>query len=292
LGQALQVAGDSSLAEDDRVRAISLLGQAAFDDIQLPLLNLLSPAESASIQLAALTTLGRFSDPAVGVEITERWNTLTPRVRSGALGILLARPDRATALLEAVQEEKIRTTELDSNQIRFLTTHRESSVRELAGEILTTAPDTERQEVLEFYQPSLALSGDPERGRTTFSERCASCHQLGGEGHEVGPDLVSVRNAGRVKMLVNIVDPSQELLPQYIAYEVETVDGESLLGILTEETAVSVNLRQAYGTNTRLQRGDIASITSSRKSIMPDGLETGLDHQAMADLFEFIFAAE
>ena len=66
-------------------------------------------------------------------------------------------------------------------------------------------------------------------------------------------------------MLVNIIDPSRELLPQYIAYEIETIDGESLLGILAEETATHITLRQAYGTETRLRRSDIAGMTSSRK---------------------------
>jgi putative membrane-bound dehydrogenase-like protein len=292
LAQALKVAVDSSATEGDRVRAITLLGQAPFSDIHRPVLDLLHPKESTTVQLAALATLSRFADPAVGPAVTERWATLTPRVRSDALSLLLARPDRALALLEAVKEDRIRPTELDSNQIRFLVTHREAAVQRLAGEILTTAPDTERAEVLEFYQPALALAGVAERGRTIFTERCASCHRLAGEGYNVGPELVSVRNAGRAKMLMNIVDPSQELLPQYVAYEIEIVDGESLLGILTEETAISVNLRQAYGTETRLQRSDIASITSIRKSIMSDGLESGLDHQAMADLFEFIFTAE
>jgi putative heme-binding domain-containing protein len=78
------------------------------------------------------------------------------------------------------------------------------------------------------------------------------------------------------------------VLPQYLAYEVETRDGESLLGVVVQETAAHVTLRQAYGRETVIPRAEIVSMRSQGKSLMADGLEEGLTAQDLADLLEFV----
>ena len=283
---------DRGADEVVRVRAIQLLGQTSFPESGDTLFGLLHPAEPQTVQLAAVASLGRFGDAPISEPLMSRWATLTPRVRDAALTVLLGRPDRAAALLRAVEKGMVRQAELSSTQIQFLTGHRVTEVRDLAGRVLATGRKSERQEVVNAFQPALQLKGDPSRGRTLFVERCASCHRLGGEGFAVGPDLVSVRNSGREKWLVSVLDPNRELLPQFVAYEVETGDDESLQGILAEETATRITLRQAYAKDTVLARADIVSLRSSGRSIMPDELEAGLDSQAMADLMEFVFTAE
>jgi len=105
---------------------------------------------------------------------------------------------------------------------------------------------------------------------------------------QVGPDFTTVRNAGREKLLLNILDPSREVAPQYVAYLVETRDGQDVLGILAADTPASITVRQAYGKETIIQRSNIKRMTSQGKSLMPDGLETGMSVQDMADLITFI----
>ncbi len=277
--------------DSDRILALSLLSHSPFDNSYPTLIRLLNPTQPQSIQLAALQTLGHYDHPEVAHALVTLWPTLTPRLRSEALSILLARPHRAMTLLQAMPNGLIRPADLDSNQTAFLLNHKDPKVKHLAESLLHTSTASARSNTLAEYQSALELQGNPQSGHAIFTERCASCHRLAQEGHAVGPDLVSVRNNGRPKMLMNIIDPSLELLPQYTAYEVETHNGESLLGILVDETTHSVTLRQAFGTETRLQRDDIESISSSSRSLMPDGLETGLSTQDVANLLEYIFTA-
>jgi putative heme-binding domain-containing protein len=105
----------------------------------------------------------------------------------------------------------------------------------------------------------------------------------------VGPDLTTIRNDGKAKAMVNILDPNREVAANYVAYLVETRSGESLLGILAAETATSVTVRQPFGKDTVVLRSDIKRIESQQLSLMPEGLEEGLKPQDMADLLEFIF---
>ena len=289
--RATKLAGDKTQPPAVRVQAVELLALSSYASCGSSLLALLDINEAQTVQLAAMHTLGRFSDPKIGVELTARWLSLTPRLRNEALNVLLARSDRIPALLDAVEAGTIRRADLASPQIDFLTNYREAPLRARSIKLLTATSVSTRQEVVTAFQPALALQGDAAKGKKIFAERCVSCHRLGGEGSVVGPDLVSVRNAGKEKMLISILDPNREVLPQYLGYEVETKDDESLLGLLINETATSVTLRQAYGKETLVPRSNIATMRSRGLSIMPAELEVGLKPQDLADLLEFVGTA-
>ena len=126
--------------------------------------------------------------------------------------------------------------------------------------------------------------------KKTFEARCATCHKLGSEGHALGPDLATVKNAGKEKLLTNILDPNREVNPNYLSYLIETKGGESFSGIIVNESGNSVTLRMAGGTESVVARANLASMQSQGKSLMPEGLEEGLSQQDMADLLEFIVA--
>ena len=130
----------------------------------------------------------------------------------------------------------------------------------------------------------------PASGRNIFQARCATCHKIGTEGHALGPDLATVRNGGKEKLLTNILDPNREVNSNYLSYLIETKDGESFSGIIVNENGNSVTLRMAGGAESVVARANIASLQSQGKSLMPEGLEEGLSQQDMADLLEFIVA--
>ena len=148
-----------------------------------------------------------------------------------------------------------------------------------------------REQVIDSFRLALDLKGDAARGRTVYLERCASCHRSGKDGFQAGPDLVSVKNSGKEKLLINILDPSREVPPQYLAYSIETKEGETLSGIISAETGANVTLLQPNGKSTPLPRSTIKRLESQRQSLMPEGLEAGLSAQQMADLLEYISTA-
>jgi putative heme-binding domain-containing protein len=274
------------------VEAVLLLGQTSFADSSSTLLSLLNLQQPQAIQLAAVSTLARFNDPQVGTELTKRWDSMTPRLRSEAVTVLLARKDRALALLQAIESGGIRVSALDTTQAKFLRNHRDLEVKKMATRILAAKPAGTRQQVVESFISALDLKGDVAHGRKIYEERCISCHRLGGEGFALGPDLVTVKNTGKEKILVNILDPNREVRPDYISYLVETKDDESTIGLIVNETATAVTLRQAYGKESVINRSDIKKMQSQGQSLMPEGLEAGMQQQDLADLIGYIETAE
>ena len=291
LANAKTVTARDNAPESQRVPAIQLLAYTSYADAAQLLLNLLDLQQPQPVQLAALSTFARFSDAEVGAELTTRWNMLTPRLRAEALAALLARPERVTALLQAIESGNIRAAVLDSTQVKFLNNHSDKSVRELAAKILEAKPASTRQQVINEYMPALNLKGDPAGGKKIYEERCISCHRSSGEGFSLGPDFVTVKTTGKEKILVNLIDPNAEVRPEFVGYTVETKDDESLLGLVANETGSSVTLRQAYGRENVILRANISSMKSQGQSVMPEGLEAGLTQQQMADLLEFISTA-
>jgi putative heme-binding domain-containing protein len=73
-----------------------------------------------------------------------------------------------------------------------------------------------------------------------------------------------------------------------VAVSVATRTGQVLSGLLVEETASSVKLRQAEAVEQTVLRSEVAEIRSSGRSLMPEGLEQALDLQEMADLLAFL----
>lgn len=291
LQRAQVEAGNATTSESVRVAATELLAYTSYEDSGKLLLGLLAQTEPQPLQLAALATLDHFADAPIGPELTSRWAQLSPRLQAAALTALIARPERATALLQAIAAGSIRASVLNSSQTKLLTSYRDPAVRKLAVKVLAAQPASPRQAVIQSYLAALNLKGDTVAGKKTYEERCISCHRSSGEGSALGPDFVTVKTTGKEKLLTNIIDPNAEVRPEFVGYVVETKDDQSLLGLVVSENATSVTLRQAYGRQDVIPRTNIAKLHSQGQSVMPEGLEAGLTPQAMADLLEYISTA-
>lgn len=194
---------------------------------------------------------------------------------------------------DALLEEMLRKTK-DPWEIHAIkaalsvdTNAQSHAVAALQAEPALTRPAS-RQQVIEKYLPSLRMQGDPVKGRTIYQARCASCHRLFGEGIAVGPDLQSVRGAGKETTLSNIVDPNREVPLRYITYEIVTRGGDEYSGILSHESENGVTLLQANGMPQFIPRADVERFRATGLSLMPEALEEGLGQQDFADLLSYL----
>jgi putative heme-binding domain-containing protein len=85
-----------------------------------------------------------------------------------------------------------------------------------------------------------------------------------------------------------VLAPNQEVNPQYVNYIVLTRDGRQLTGMISAETATSVTLTRAENQSDTVLRIDIDELRATGASLMPDGFESQIDKQAMADLLEYV----
>ncbi len=138
----------------------------------------------------------------------------------------------------------------------------------------------------------LALKGDPARGEKLFWSKelnCSSCHQVGGKGTAVGPDLSAIgKLRPREDLLESILEPSRRIEPQYATYVAQTVDGRSFAGVLVKRDDKAVVLRDAQNKEVTLRAKDVEQLRPTRTSLMPEGQLAGLTAQEAADLLDYL----
>lgn len=281
-------AGDDRAPVEQRLPAIQLLGALKWAETGKLLSSLLNTSQPQPVQLAAVTSLTQFREPEAARALIGNWPQLTPRLRSDALSALLSRPQQIPVLLEGIENNAVQRAELSPAQIDRLRSHRDRAIAQRAAKVFPTVKSEDREKILQSFLPSLNLAGDAARGKKIYVERCSSCHRQGGEGYAVGPDFASVKSNGKEKLLTSLIDPNREVAPSYLNYAVETKDGESLMGLIVNDNVSSVTLRRAFGDESVVPRSNIQKIQSMSLSVMPEGLEAELSHQAMADLLEFM----
>jgi putative membrane-bound dehydrogenase-like protein len=241
-----------------------------------------------SVQLAALSALCSFSDPAIGQTVLNAFHAQMPPVRRAMLDVLLSDNVRTRQLLAELEAHRISVAELDPSRVAQLVHHRDPDVRRRSQSLLATAVPADRRKVIAEYQKSLTLVSDPKRGREVFTKNCTACHRIGDLGFSVAPDIGDSRTTTPAQILVDVLDPNRKVDNNFFSYTVVTKDGKVYTGILATETATSVTLRQPEYKTVSLLRDQIEELHSNGVSLMPVGLEKNIDSQQMADLIDFI----
>ncbi|MFM1769598.1 MAG: hypothetical protein RJA22_2127 [Verrucomicrobiota bacterium] len=290
LAEALQRAADRALPSAERVRTIQTLALAEPARARPVLLDLLGGQEPREVQAQAWELLRASRDPAVAEGLLARWRGLAPSLRPEVTKALCDRRSWHEALLTALESGAIATGELnlDLEQRRELLRHATVGIRRRATRFFSDEEYSNRKAVVEEWLARIPAQGNAVDGRASFERLCASCHQVRDVGHAVGPNLTRLSHRSVEDLISNILDPNMALNPAFATVRVERKDGEGLTGILEGETADTLVLRQPSGLRTVVARRDIDRVEYTSKSLMPEGLETGLTPQALRDLVAFL----
>lgn len=138
--------------------------------------------------------------------------------------------------------------------------------------------------------PEIA-GGDWARGKQVFTGQqavCSACHQMGGEGGVIGPDLSNLVHRDYASVLKDILEPSAAINPDRIAYEISLKAGGSAVGILLEDTPQQVVVGDVAGAKRTIPRGDVVAMKALPISLMPAGLWQNLSDQQQRDLMTYL----
>ncbi len=288
LTQARGAVDAAEAPEAERLIAIRLLARATNEpgkEVER-LATLLGPRSAPELQQAALAALAHLGHETVPPRILAEWNALSPPVRNQALGLLLSRAPWTGELLKALEDGTIPAGQLDATARQRLLEHKDTEIRHRAEKLLG-AGSPDRQKVLKEFEAVLRQSGDIDRGRQVFRQRCATCHQLEGVGEVVGPDLTALANKSPEALLEAILDPNRAIEDRYLSYVAATTDGRIFTGLLASETSTSITLKSQDGREQVLLRSRLENFRSTSKSLMPEGFEKDMSVQDLADVIAY-----
>lgn len=279
----------SQSAIANRQSAITLLGRGPSGRTEdlATLATLLKPQQSAEIQSAAVAQLAKLGGSDSASALLADWRAHSPALREAVLSALLSRPAWIDTLLAALERGQVAPTQISPAQRQKLTTYPGGSLRDRATKLFA-ATSADRAKVIKDYAVVATLTGSETRGRELFTKNCGVCHKLKGEGREIGPDLGQVTARDTDWLLTAILDPNAAVESRYLGYTAETKSGREFTGIITAETPNNLVMRGADGTEETILRTDLKQLLGSGLSLMPEGMESALKPQDMADLLAFI----
>ncbi len=283
-----EAAGDESVPEEERLEAIRLLAHGGFSQVRDSLAKLVDSSQTQAVHFAGIEALERHDDPEIADILLQDWMAQTPDVRSRVLTSLLSRRHWTRALLQAIREERVASSQLNSSRRELLMNHDDEAIRDQAKSIFASRTAGTRQQALADYQVALTLEGDPVHGEAVYRRECIKCHRLSTTEHLVGPNLITGSYKDPDPLLTNILDPNRFVEPQYLQYVVTDRQRRLFTGIISDQNSESITLVEGEDVQNTVLRKDILEMRATGKSLMPEGLEENVTPREMADLMRFI----
>ena len=133
------------------------------------------------------------------------------------------------------------------------------------------------------------------RGMQAFAKaRCNQCHQVGGHGVNLGPDLTKVSERFKgAKLLEQILTPSTEINTKYQNTQFLLTNGKVVTGVIVKEAEAAFHVATNLLTPdvvTKVAKSQIEQQVASKLSPMPTGLANMLEKQEIIDLVSFLQA--
>jgi putative heme-binding domain-containing protein len=182
---------------------------------------------------------------------------------------------------------------LDGDRVVAGLGNRSDTIKKKWREVFSeaTKPPTDVAKSLDQWLEKLP-AGDPARGYQVFRSAkaaCATCHQVGYIGGNLGPELSKIgKSRTRRDLVESIVFPSQRIAQGFQPVRIRTVDGEVFNGLLSKQTDKYIELLCGADKLCRIDKASIEQQMESKVSVMPMGLDQQISLDEFADLIAYL----
>ena len=129
-----------------------------------------------------------------------------------------------------------------------------------------------------------------ERGQAVFAKHCAGCHQVGGKGSLVGPQLDGIGNRGLARVLEDVLDSNRNVDAAFHVSVLVTADGRTQTGLFRRQEGATRIYTANDGKEFTVLATDIEEEQKVRRSLMPDNIGSVLKEPEFYDLIEYLVA--
>lgn len=251
--------------------------------------------DEPALQRVAILALGNYADPEIADALVGSFGSRISDehgLRATACRVLASRPAWASALLRELNQWRLRPDQVPTDVIQQLRTYDDPSlaaeVTRAFGQPISASGAEQVAEIHRLKQILGAAPGDAGAGQRHFVQRCASCHQLFGEGDKVGPALDGYQRDDVNFWLTAVVAPSLEIREGFQSYLALTVDGRAINGMIADQDDHAVTIRSADKELSVLPRDEIESLAALPTSLMPADTLKDLRDQEIRDLLAYL----
>lgn len=280
---AAKIAADTTAPNKIRVAAVRLVAASGQNAARLT--DLIDATQSIDLQIAAVNAMASYETSV----LLGRFRSLSPAVRAAILEAVLARESTSLVLADACTQNIIPVQAIGESFRHRMRRHGSAKVQAAAMKLFGAVDDgIDTGALMRRYRSASGIQGDAKLGQQVFTKQCSVCHQVNGIGHAVGPDLLGMKNRSPHAMLTAILNPNAAVEDKYQSYNVLTIDGVALSGIIVNESSTSIDLLMQEGKTQTILRDDIDRLQNSGTSLMPEGVEKNIPLGDMNHLLAFL----
>mgnify|MGYP001015693421 CR=1 FL=1 len=277
----------------DAMKSLQLAGPT-FDLIRATVTD---PAASAAARIQAATMLAAAPlDAARHLALAPVFASTGPVELEKLLPLLRKAKESDTA--RALATELAKNPAIASQQESLYRTALHQHPPEIFEAIILPAytraseAQEEKKRALPALAEKAATAGRATEGRHVFESgkgTCIACHQIGGVGRVLGPDLSKIGAIRTERDLIeSILFPSASLARDYETHLIETADGQTVMGVIRSHTAEGLLVMDVAGQEKNLPHAAITASTQLPASLMPMGLDQTLPEQDLLDLVAWL----
>ena len=244
--------------------------------------------DEPALRIDAIRAFTSAPTPDAAKLLLDRYPKFDPAAQRAIIETLATRKAYAEALHTALKEKKISREALPAYVARSLSLLLGPDFTKEFG--LKKLPADKEAEIAKYKAlatPAALDRADVSSGRKIYQSLCFACHVMYDEGGKIGPELTGSNRADLNYLLLNILYPSDDIADSYKTVTINTKDGRSLSGNITEEDGQKVVLNM-IGQKSTIPKGDIKSRTVSDFSMMPAGLLQTLKNEDVVALFKYM----
>ena len=129
-----------------------------------------------------------------------------------------------------------------------------------------------------------------EEGTAVFEKNCGICHQLGGKGAKVGPQLDGIGSRGLDRLIEDILDPNRNVDQAFRVTVLALENGQVVSGLLLREEGEILVLADAQGKEMRIPRSSVAERKTSPLSPMPANFTDQISGEDFNRLLDYLLS--
>ncbi|WP_163379236.1 PVC-type heme-binding CxxCH protein [Cyclobacterium sp. SYSU L10401] len=297
LPDALEWVRDEKQSLKNRLSLISLFGEVKAPATVPVLLDLTKSGDSPStLKQAAIHSLKNFNQPEIGKGMAAIYPGIRgdSYVREEAIRLFSSRPEWARAFFDEITETKvIHKADVPYHLIRKFYALEAEDITKNTEEIWPESKPLNGEQINESikYWKKVASQGKGNAltGKQVFVTECGTCHRLGENGGEIGPDLSGYDRTDLDYWLLHTINPNADIREGFETMELTLKDGRKIIGkLVKDEGGVKYIAPPLGGKGEYVSDADIHTIKFSQTSIMPERLFEELQEEEVRDLLAFI----
>ena len=278
-----------------RERAMSVLLQAR-DQATARVLQILieETPQATPLRRKAIQALASLPDTETAGVLINRFKGFAPEEKVDAVTTLASTRDGGSALLQAVIAKKVAPDVLSPFVIRQLQSLQNKEIDGFLEKAVGTInkPKADLAERKTKYQkmltPAVLKGANLAAGKVTFMASCGTCHQLLGQGANVGPDLTGSNRGNLDYLLDNVLDPNAVIGKDYQLNLFSMNDGRVVSGLVKEETDTTYRTVLPGGLESTLAKSEVKKREVAKVSLMPEGQFDAMPPEMVINLVAYL----